>query len=593
VLAFLKNKERKLIMKNIFKTISICLVSLMVSFSLANASSGTFKLSHDLGFGKDTNLDAITKGRLFQVVIMTQNRLVRKDLKGITSAELATDWSANADATEWTFKLRKGVKFHDGSDFDAEDVKYSLMRVKDPEIGSPAKKSLSVVTDIEIVDSHTVKMKLNTSFADFPLNLTDYRLRMIPSGSGDTIGKTGIGTGPFIVEKFDAEDVKYSLMRVKDPEIGSPAKKSLSVVTDIEIVDSHTVKMKLNTSFADFPLNLTDYRLRMIPSGSGDTIGKTGIGTGPFIVEKFDAEGTTILKANPNYWEGAPGLAEVQVIAIPDGEARVQALLTGQIDMNRYVQFSQKKIFDGNSKFKTSVIPTGNWRGMVMNTERAPFDNPKVRKAVRLAVDRQELVDTVMGGEAVVSCDTPVAPTDQYRHNMSCGQNIAEAKKLLKEAGYPNGIEMVIHVSTKEPTWPTIAEVIQQQVAKAGIKVEIKMTPSKSYWKETWMKKDVAMTRWNERSADSVLHEVYHSSAKWNESYYKSSDFDKNLADARGELDFTKRKALYEKAQHTLWNQSGTMIPYHVSKLVVTNSRVKNLDEVEVFSIQWHKVKVD
>ena len=128
-------------MRTICKLISVSLVSLLFSFSLANASSGVFKLSHDLGFGKDTNLDAISKGRLFQVVIMTQNRLVRKDLKGVTSAELATDWSANADATEWTFNLRKGVKFHDGSDFDAEDVKYSLMRVKDPEIGSPAKKS--------------------------------------------------------------------------------------------------------------------------------------------------------------------------------------------------------------------------------------------------------------------------------------------------------------------------------------------------------------------------------------------------------------------------------------------------------------------
>jgi peptide/nickel transport system substrate-binding protein len=128
-------------MKNIFKLISISLVSLLVLFSSANASSGTFKLSHDLGFGKDTNLDAITKGRLFQVVIMTQNRLVRKNLKGVVSEELATKWSANSDATEWTFNLRKGVKFHDGSDFDAEDVKYSLMRVKDPEIGSPAKKA--------------------------------------------------------------------------------------------------------------------------------------------------------------------------------------------------------------------------------------------------------------------------------------------------------------------------------------------------------------------------------------------------------------------------------------------------------------------
>ena len=168
----------------------------------------------------------------------------------------------------------------------------------------------------------------------------------------------------------------------------------------------------------------------MIPSGSGDTIGQTGIGTGPFIVDKFDAEGTTILKANPDYWEGAPGLAEVHVIAIPDGEARVQALLTGQIDMNRYVPFAQKKIFDGNSKFKTTVVPTGNWRGMVMRTDTAPFDNPKVRKAVRMAVDRQELVDLVMGGAATVSCDTPVAPSDQYRLDMDCSQDINGAKTV-------------------------------------------------------------------------------------------------------------------------------------------------------------------
>ena len=72
----------------------------------------------------------------------------------------------------------------------------------------------------------------------------------------------------------------------------------------------------------------------------------------------------------------------------------------------------------------------------------------------------------------------------------------------------------------------------------------------------------------------------------------KVLDFDKNLASARGELNFNKRKKAYKNAQKTLWEESGTMIPYHVSKLVVTNSRVKNLDEVEVFSIQWHKVKV-
>ena len=89
------------------------------------------------------------------------------------------------------------------------------------------------------------------------------------------------------------------------------------------------------------------------------------------------------------------------------------------------------------------------------------------------------------------------------------------------------------------------------------------------------------------------MHEIYHSGAKWNESFYKSASFDKNLADARGELDFKKRKKAYQNAQKTLWEESGTMIPYHVSKLVVTSSKVKNLDEVEVFSVRWHRVQVD
>ena len=87
----------------------------------------------------------------------------------------------------------------------------------------------------------------------------------------------------------------------------------------------------------------------------------------------------------------------------------------------------------------------------------------------------------------------------------NCPPQPATAKKLLKEAGYPDGIDMTIHVSTKEPTWPTIAEVLQQQLAKANIRADIQMTPSKSYWNETWMKKAVAMTRWNERPADSIL----------------------------------------------------------------------------------------
>jgi len=493
-------------MRNLIKIISISLFSLLISFSNVYASSGVFKVSHDLGFGKDTNLDPITKGRLFQVIEKTMNRLVRNDLNGVPSPSLATSWSANADASEWTFNLRKGVKFHDGSDFDAEDVKFSIMRVG-------ANKS--------------------------------------------------------------------------------PAAKGISMIEAVEVVDSHTVKMKLNTSFADLPLNLTDYRLRMLPSDSEATIAQTGVGTGPFMVDKFDAEGTTILKANPNYWEGAPGLAEVHIIAISDSQARVQALLSGQIDMLRVIDYKQKPIFEGNSKFKHHVIPTGNWRGMVMRTDVEPFTDARVRKAVRMAVDRQALADLVTGGAAEITCDHPVMKTDQYRADISCPQDIAGAKKLLADAGFPNGIEFTVYPSSLEPTWTPIAEVVQQQVAAAGIKVNIKVSPSDGYWSDVWMKKDVAMTRWNQRPADQALNEIYHSGAKWNESYYKNSKFDSILESARKELDFEKRKAIYQSAQNMLWEDSGTLIPYTVSKLIVTTARVNNLDEVENWSVRWHKISVN
>ena len=115
-------------MKFILKVSALILLSLGL-FAPVQASEGIFRVSHDLGFGKDTNLDPITKGRLFQVIEKTMNRLVRNDLNGVPSPSLATSWSANADASEWTFNLRKGVKFHDGSDFDATDVVFSLMRV--------------------------------------------------------------------------------------------------------------------------------------------------------------------------------------------------------------------------------------------------------------------------------------------------------------------------------------------------------------------------------------------------------------------------------------------------------------------------------
>ena len=106
--------------------------------------------------------------------------------------DLATAWEPNADGTVWTFRIRDGVRFHDGSLLDAEDVVYSIARVIDPDYGSPARAAVKMIDRIEATGPLTVRMTLDSTFADLPLQLMDPRLRIIPEGSADTVGQTGL-----------------------------------------------------------------------------------------------------------------------------------------------------------------------------------------------------------------------------------------------------------------------------------------------------------------------------------------------------------------------------------------------------------------
>lgn len=469
---------------------------------------GTFRQAHEIGFGDASSLDPASRGRVFQITEKLMNRLVRPGLDGKPEGDLATSWTASPDATEWTFKLRAGVKFHDG-------------------------------------------------------------------------------------KPFTAEDVVYTLTRIKDPKVDSPVRGTIAMIETIEAVDPTTVRMKLTMPFAELPLQLTDYRLMMIPKGSGDTIKSTGIGTGPFKLEKFEPRGTTVLIANPDYFGGAPGVARMEIIGIADATARVQALLGGQIDFLPGLTRQQRPLVERSPKHKLQRVDTGNWRGIVFKTDTKPFDDVRVRKALRMAVDRNAMLAIAAGLDGgVVGCDTPLAPKDQYRVTKTCAQDIAGAKALLAAAGFPNGLDIELYTSTVESVWPTIAEAYQQQVAPAGIRVKIVSVPTDGYWNQIWRKKDAVMTRWNERPADAVLNEVYRAAATWNESFYVDAQFDALLDQARKELDFDKRKALYARAQDHLWETAGTLVAYHVIDNVGLTARVSGVDPVENFSIRWHMVKV-
>ena len=494
-------------MKKLLCTLAIAALS---ATSIAHAQpKGTLRISHEIGFGDASSLDPSSRGRVFQVTDKLMSRLVRPGLDGKPAPDLAASWSANATATEWTFKLRANVKFHDG-------------------------KALT------------------------------------------------------------ADDVVYTLRRIQDPKTDSPVRPLIAMISEIDAADATTVRMKLGQPFADLPLQLTDYRLMIIPKDSGDTIKTTGIGTGPFKLERFDPRGTSVLVANDAYFEGAPKVARIEVIGISDAQARVQALLGGQIDILPGMTRQQRTLLERSNRHKVQRIDTGNWRGIVFKSDSKPFDDARVRKALRMAVDRPAMLALAAGADGgVVGCDTPVGPKDQYRATQqSCPRDVAGAKALLAQAGFPNGIDIEVLTSTVEAVWPTIAEAYQQQVAEAGIRVKITQVPTDGYWNQVWRKRDVVMTRWNDRPADSALNEIYRGGATWNESFFNDPKFDALLDAARRELDFDKRKALYVQAQDYLWEHGATLVAYHVTDNVGSTTRVQDLDAVETFTIRWHLVRV-
>jgi peptide/nickel transport system substrate-binding protein len=238
-------------------------------------------------------------------------------------------------------------------------------------------------------------------------------------------------------------------------------------------------------------------------------------------------------------------------------------------------------------------VATGDWRGIAFRTDTEPYTDARIRKALRIAVDRQAMVDLSLGPNGgVVACDNPVWTGDQYRSSFECPQQIDEAKRLLAAAGYPDGIDIEVHTSDLKPEWLNMLQVYQQHVAEAGIRVKITKAPADGFWSDVWMKVPAVTTSWGQRPADQILNEAFRGGAAWNETYFNRPDFDKRLDAARQELDFGKRKALYGELQKILYEEGGTLIPFHINQIVVLNAKVSGMEAIFDDGVQYHTVKI-
>lgn len=434
---------------------------------------------------------------MMQLQYQLRNCLIEIGSDGKLVPELATEWGSNDALTEWTFKLRDGVEFHNGKTMAADDVVWSLNLHRGPQTISEAKALFAAVSDITATAPDEVKVTLSAPNAGFPSLLALINMLIVPADDMD-FGK-GIGTGGYTLDSYE-------------PGIGSR-------------------------------------------------------------VTRF-----------PNYWkQGRAHFDGVELRCIADGNARTTALQTGEIDAMAFVDTTTAGLLETLPGINLIQTKGKQHYALSMNCKDPLFTDPDVRMAMKLAIDRQEILDTILSGYGSIANDQPISDAYEY-HDPDLAQHSFDpdkARSLLQKAG-AEGLVVPLHVAETPFSGATnLAQLYAEQAARAGITIEVKREPEDGYWSNIWGKRPMFASKWSGRvNEDVMLSLAYASEAigTWNETSWDNAAFNTALVAARGEKDEAKRRELYYECQRLIAEDGGMVAPVWANFLDATSDRVAHGD---------------
>lgn len=368
--------------------------------------------------------------------------------------------------------------------------------------------------------------------------------------------------------ELTADDVKFTFDRLtKDGAMEgktSPRKSLVGPLAETEIVDALTVRFKLSAPWPVFPAYLPFNQVvskAYVEKVGSDGMATRPMGNGPFRFVEWRKGDSVILERFPDYYGGAADIPPVgparidRVIfkIIPEPASRVAALLAGEVDLIDELPHHAIKQVEANPR--TKVLKSNGTRSFFIdfNTTRPPFDNVKVRQAANHAVDRKLVIDKILNGLAV-PLTTLISP-DSFGYNPNLEPwryDPALAKKLLAEAGYPNGIDVTLDVDNP---FKEQAEAVAAMLTQAGIRTKVQLwerTALSDLWKDP-SKHDRHMffRSWGDGALDPVgiFVPVLKTKDRGNFSGYSNAEVDRLLSAADSEPDQAKRSEYYQKAQ--------------------------------------------
>ncbi|OOR98321.1 ABC transporter substrate-binding protein [Haemophilus paracuniculus] len=498
----------------------------LVGSTVAQAADKTFincVSRSPSGFSPALVMDGISYNASSQQVY---NRLVEFK-RGSTEIEpaLAESWEVSEDGLTYTFKLRKGVKFHSNKvfnpsrDFNADDVVFSFNRQFDP--------------------NHPYHKVSNATYPYFK------------------------------------------------------AMKFPDLLKSVEKVDDYTVKITLNKKDATFLSSLgmdfisiysAEYADKMLQAGKPETIDTDPIGTGPFVFAGYQLDQRSRYLANKDYWKGKADIDRLVFEIVPDATTRYAKLQAGSCDLIDFPNATDIAKMKTDPKVNLLSQEGLNIAYVAFNTEKAPFDNVKVRQALNYAVDKKAIIDIVYQG-AGVAAKNPLPPTIWGYNNAIKDDeyNPEKAKQLLAEAGYPNGFETELWVQpvvrASNPNPRRMSEIIQSDWEKIGVKAKLVTYEWGDYIKRTKAGELTAGTYgWSGDNGDpdNFLSPLFGSANIGNSNYarFKNAELDALLDKAIGLSDKGERAKLYEQAQVLLKEQAPWINVAHSINFAPTSKRV-------------------
>lgn len=377
-------------------------------------------------------------------------------------------------------------------------------------------------------------------------------------------------------QPFGADDVVATVMRTIDP--GSRNKGNLATVKAAEKVDDLTVDLVLT---GPYPLLLNDLTGIFVMSKAwlvehdavkpGNT--STGVttyasthanGTGPFKLVSYEPDRKIVVERNPSYWDPArPVVDKVEVLVYPDRTAEASAIISGDTDLMMSTSAGEFMRLSKAAGIKALRIPSGQFLNVNMACDQKPFDDIRVRKALALTIDREAMVGFVAGGYGTPGNDAPMSPAYRYYADAPLLKpNMAEAKKLLAEAGYPNGIDVTLVASDTPSTRAQLAVAIREMAKPAGFRITVQTMPHATYLDQVWKKGAFYVGFYNmQATADAIFALLFTSDAAWNETRWNNKAFDEVVYKARAETDDAKRRPLYAEAQKMMRDGVPAVIP--------------------------------